>query len=250
MAIRNANRTVGAMLSGEIAKRYGEEGLPRDTFTARFTGSAEQSFAAFLAKGVSFRLEGDANDYFAKGASGGEIVVVPPKEATYVPEENIIVGNVALYGATGGEVFIRGMAGERFCVRNSGAHAVVEGVGDHGCEYMTNGRAIILGRAGRNFAAGMSGGVAFVLDEAGDFAEKACNHSMVDLEPFDAPEDILVVRTLIERHLECTKSPKAEWVLGNWEKMLPKFIKIYPKELTRVLRERQEREMVSAAGGD
>jgi glutamate synthase domain-containing protein 2/glutamate synthase domain-containing protein 3 len=250
LPIRNINRTVGTMLSSEIARRHGEEGLPEDTIRCHFTGSAGQSFGAWASRGLTMTLEGDANDYFGKGLSGGRLIVYPAAGSNFVFEENIIIGNVSFYGATGGEAFVNGMAGERFCIRNSGATVVVEGVGDHGCEYMTNGRAIILGRAGRNFAAGMSGGIAFVLDEAGDFAEKACNHAMVDLEPFDAPEDIAFVRTLIERHLEYTKSPKAEWVLANWEKMLPKFIKVHPKELKRALRERQEREMVSAAGGD
>ncbi len=250
LPIRNINRTVGTMLSSEIARRYGEEGLPEDTIRCHFTGSAGQSFGAWASRGLTMTLEGDANDYFGKGLSGGRLIVYPSSGSNFVFEENIIIGNVSFYGATGGEAYINGMAGERFCIRNSGATVVVEGVGDHGCEYMTNGRAVILGRAGRNFAAGMSGGIAFVLDEAGDFAETACNHSMVDLEPFAAPEDIVFVRHLIERHQGFTKSPKAEWILANWEKMLPKFIKVYPKELKRALRDRQQREMVSAAGGD
>ena len=250
LPIRNINRTVGTMLSSEIARRYAAEGLPDDTIRCHFTGSAGQSFGAWASRGLTMTLEGDANDYFGKGLSGGRMIVYPAAGSNFVFEENIIIGNVSFYGATGGEAFVNGMAGERFCIRNSGATVVVEGVGDHGCEYMTNGRAIILGRAGRNFAAGMSGGIAFVLDEAADFGEKACNHSMVDLEPFTAPEDIVFVRHLIERHLGYTKSPKAEWILANWEKMVPKFIKVYPKELKRALRDRQQREMVSAAGGD
>ena len=178
---RNANRTVGTMLGYEVTRRYGADGLPDDTIQLQFTGSAGQSFGAFVPRGITLRLEGDANDYVGKGLSGGKIIVHPPRQATFVAEENIIIGNVALYGATSGEAYIRGVAGERFAVRNSGAHAVVEGVGDHGCEYMTGGRVVVLGRTGRNFAAGMSGGIAYVLDAAGDFARR-CNRELVDLE--------------------------------------------------------------------
>jgi glutamate synthase domain-containing protein 3 len=234
------------MLSSEIARRYGSAGLPDGTIQCRFTGSAGQSFGAWLARGLTMTLVGDANDYFGKGLSGGRLIVHPPPGSTFVFEENIIIGNVSFYGATSGEAFINGMAGERFCIRNSGAEVLVEGVGDHGCEYMTNGRTVILGRAGRNFAAGMSGGLAFVLDEVGDFAEKCCNHEMVDLEPLDLPEDIHYVKSMIQRHSEYTSSPKAQWVLDNWETMLPKFIKVFPKELKRVLRERQHQEAVQA----
>ena len=248
MPIRNANRTVGAMLSGEVAKRYGEDGLPEGTIHTRFTGSAGQSFAAFLAKGISFKLEGDANDYFAKGASGGRIVVVPPKGVSYVPEENIIIGNVALYGATGGEVFIRGMGGERFCVRNSGARAVIEGIGDHGCEYMTNGRVVVLGPTGRNFAAGMSGGLAYVLDEAGDF-DRRCNQEMVDLEPVVDHEDIKDLRGLIEAHLLHTESVNAKRVLDAWDEMLPKFVKVFPSDYRRVLEARKRDELEPVSNG-
>src|SRR5881409_1210712 len=186
LPITNRNRTVCTMLSAEISRRWGAEGLPPDTIRIKFTGSAGQSFCAWLANGVSVEVEGDANDYFAKGLSGGRVVVYPPRTATFAPEENIIVGNVSLYGATGGEVFLRGQAGERFCVRNSGVTAVVEGVGDHGCEYMTKGTVVVLGKTGRNFAAGMSGGVAYVLDLEGDFSER-CNLAMVELEPI--PEE-------------------------------------------------------------
>ena len=234
LPIRNANRTVGTMLSGEIALRYGEEGLPDDTITVTFTGSAGQSFGAFLAKGTAFTLEGDSNDYFGKGVSGGRLVVVPPRQSTYVAEENIIVGNVALYGATGGEVFIRGLAGERFCVRNSGAHAVIEGVGDHGCEYMTNGRVTVLGPTGRNFAAGMSGGLAYVLDEAGDF-DMRCNQELVDLEPVVEPEDIEELRAMIQKHHKYTGSANAARVLDDWDAFLTKFVKVYPKDYRRVI---------------
>ena len=248
LPIRNINRTVGTMLSAEIARKYGKQGLPDDTIKIHFTGSAGQSFAAWASKGMTLTIEGDANDYFGKGLSGGRLIISPRDGSNFVFEENIIIGNVTFYGATDGEAFVNGMAGERFCIRNSGATVVVEGVGDHGCEYMTNGRAVILGRAGRNFGAGMSGGFAYVLDEAGDFAEKACNHSMVDLDPLDDPKDIAFVKGLIERHVEYTKSPKGQWVLENWESMLPKFIKVFPKELKRALADRYEaeRSLVSA----
>ena len=226
LPIRNIHRTVGAMLSGEIARRYGSAGLPDDTIRFQFTGSAGQSFGAFLAKGVTLELEGDANDYTGKGLSGGRIVVFPSRNSTFLPEENIIAGNVALYGATSGEAFFNGRAGERFAVRNSGAAAVVEGLGDHGCEYMTNGLVVVLGKCGRNFAAGMSGGLAFVLDEVGDFAAKRCNKKSVDLE--SAFEDSEMLFGFITRHAEATASPRARWILENWEQMLPKFIKIFP----------------------
>ena len=234
LPISNANRTVGTMLSGEVAQRYGEDGLPDDTINIAFTGSAGQSFGAFLAKGLAFTLEGDSNDYFGKGVSGGRLVVVPPRESTFVAEENIIVGNVALYGATGGEVFIRGLAGERFGVRNSGAHAVVDGVGDHGCEYMTNGRVVVLGPTGRNFAAGMSGGIAYVLDEAGDF-DMRCNQELVDLEPMVEPEDIEELRAMVQKHLHYTGSANAARVLDDWDAFLTKFVKVYPKDYRRVI---------------
>ena len=232
--ICNANRTVGTMLSGEIAQRYGEDGLPDDTINVTFTGSAGQSFGAFLAKGIAFTLEGDSNDYFGKGVSGGRLVVVPPRQSTFVPEANIIVGNVALYGATGGEVFIRGLAGERFGVRNSGAHTVVDGVGDHGCEYMTNGLVIVLGPTGRNFAAGMSGGIAYVLDEAGDF-DVRCNQELVDLEPVVVPEDIEELRAMVEKHRKYTGSANAARVLDDWDGFLTKFVKVYPRDYRRVI---------------
>ena len=232
--ICNANRTVGTMLSGEIAQRYGEDGLPDDTINVTFTGSAGQSFGAFLAKGIAFTLEGDSNDYFGKGVSGGRLVVVPPRQSTFVPEANIIVGNVALYGATGGEVFIRGLAGERFGVRNSGAHTVVDGVGDHGCEYMTNGLVIVLGPTGRNFAAGMSGGIAYVLDEPGDF-DMRCNQELVDLEPVVQPEDIEELRAMVEKHRKYTGSANAARVLDDWDGFLTKFVKVYPRDYRRVI---------------
>jgi glutamate synthase (NADPH) large chain len=234
LPIRNIHRTVGAMLSGEIARRYGSAGLPDNTVKFQFTGSAGQSFGAFLAKGVTLELEGDANDYVGKGLSGGKLIVYPPRLSTFQPEENIIIGNVALYGATSGEAFFNGVAGERFAVRNSGATAVVEGLGDHGCEYMTKGLVVVLGKCGRNFAAGMSGGLAYVLDELGDFAERRINPAGVDLEPVPS-EDAAQLFDLISRHAEFTASPRARWILENWEQMLPKFIKVFPHEYKRVL---------------
>jgi len=234
LPIRNIHRTVGAMMSGEIARKHGSAGLPDDTIHCTFNGSAGQSFGAFLAKGATLELEGDANDYVGKGLSGGRIVVYPPRTSTFLPEENILIGNVALYGATSGEAFFNGMAGERFAVRNSGATAVVEGLGDHGCEYMTNGFVVVLGKCGRNFAAGMSGGFAYVLDEKGDFAERRCNHGDVDLEPVP-PDDVPRLKELIARHVEATASPRGQWVLENWDQMLEKFVKVFPREYRRVL---------------
>jgi glutamate synthase domain-containing protein 2/glutamate synthase domain-containing protein 3 len=244
LPIRNVHRTVGAMLSGEIARRYGSEGLPDDTVRFQFTGSAGQSFGAFLAHGVTLELEGDANDYVGKGLSGGRLVVYPPRTSTFQPEENILIGNVALYGATSGQAFFNGMAGERFAVRNSGATAVVEGLGDHGCEYMTKGTVIVLGKCGRNFAAGMSGGIAYVLDEKGDFAERRCNRTSVDLDPMTADDNSLVFN-LIERHFDLTGSPRAKWILENWDTMLEKFVKIFPQEYKRVLRASEEETAVA-----
>ena len=246
MPIGNHNRTVGAMLSHEIAKRYGEEALPEDTICINFKGSVGQSFSAFLAKGITMNVEGDANDYFCKGLSGGNVIIKPPGEATFVPEENILVGNVVLYGATGGKVFIRGVAGERFAVRNSGAETVVEGVGDHGCEYMTRGRVVVLGPTGRNFAAGMSGGEAYVLDEFGKF-RGLCNTGMVGLEDVETQEDEDALRGLIEEHLEHTGSVNAKRVLKNWDVMLPKFVKVMPYDYKRVLEERRRRDDQQAA---
>jgi len=223
------------MLSGEIARHHGAAGLPDDTIRFHFTGSAGQSFGAFLAKGVTLSLEGDANDYVGKGLSGGKLIVYPPRASTFQPEQNMLVGNVVLYGATSGEAYFNGMAGERFAVRNSGATAVVEGVGDHGCEYMTKGLVIVLGHAGRNFAAGMNGGIAFVLDETGEFSSTLCNKASVDLEPMFDPEDQQVVRALIQKHLEATQSQRAQWVLDNWLQLLPRFVKVFPHEYKRVL---------------
>ena len=223
------------MLSGEIARRYGSAGLPDDTIRIQFHGCAGQSFGAFLAKGVTLTLEGEANDYVGKGLSGGRLIIYPPRNSQFVPEENILVGNVCLYGATSGEAYFNGMAGERFAVRNSGATAVVEGVGDHGCEYMTKGMVVVLGRAGRNFAAGMTGGIAYVLDQSGEFVEVCCNRTDVDLEPVTDPKDIEILHRLIARQAELTASPQAKWILKNWEATLPKFIKVFPHEFKRVL---------------
>ena len=235
LPVRNVHRSVGAILSGEIARRFGSVGLPDDTVKLNLTGSAGQSLGAFLAKGVTLTLEGEANDYVGKGLSGGRIVVYPPRGSQFAPEENILIGNVALYGATSGEAFFNGVAGERFAVRNSGSTAVVEGVGDHGCEYMTNGLVVVLGACGRNFAAGMSGGVAYVFDERGDFTEKRCNLESVDLEPLLEPKDIQTVRELITRHIKLTGSPRAKWILDNWSEQVARFIKVFPHEFKRVL---------------
>jgi len=259
--IYNRNRTVGAMLSGEVARRYGHAGLPEDTIHVNFRGTAGQSFGAWLVHGVTFELEGDANDYAGKGLSGGRIIVYPPKESPLVPEENIIVGNTVMYGAITGEAYFRGVAGERFCVRNSGATAVVEGVGDHGCEYMTGGTVVVLGKAGRNFAAGMSGGIAYVLDEEGDFTQR-CNLAMVELEPIPEEEtaaaaegsgeleahgkvhidhiggnDDAMLKAIIQRHLLFTGSERARRILENWAAYLPRFVKVMPVEYRRALSE-------------
>jgi len=233
--IRNVHRSVGAMLSGEIARRYGSEGLLDDTIQVQLTGSAGQSFGAFLARGVTLTLEGDANDYAGKGLSGGRLVVYPPKNSGFAAEENILVGNVVLYGATSGEAFFNGIAGERFAVRNSGATAVVEGVGDHGCEYMTKGLVVVLGACGRNFAAGMSGGLAYVFDERFDFTEKRCNRASVDVGPLLESADVRIVHDLVTRHAELTGSRRARWILDHWPEMLPRFIKVFPHEFKRVL---------------
>jgi glutamate synthase (ferredoxin) len=234
LPIRNVNRVVGTITGSELTRRYGPEGLPDDTILIRFKGSAGQSFGAFMPRGMTFILEGDANDYVGKGLCGGKIIVHPPAGSSFVPEENILIGNVALYGATAGEAYVHGMAGERFCVRNSGVHAVVEAIGDHGCEYMTGGRVVVLGSAGRNFAAGMSGGIAYVLDEAGDF-HRRCNPQMVLLERLEDPEEIEEVRQMIERHARHTRSQRAFQVLALWRQHLPKFVKVLPKDYRRVL---------------
>ncbi len=234
LPIRNVNRVVGTIVGSEVTRRWGVEGLPEDTIEIYFNGSAGQSFGAFMPKGMTFYLEGDANDYVGKGLSGGKVIVYPPEQSTFVPEENIIVGNVALYGATSGEAYIRGMAGERFCVRNSGVHAVVESVGDHGCEYMTGGRVVILGPTGRNFAAGMSGGIAYVLDEKGQFPPR-CNTQMVALEKLTDADEIEMLWKMIQRHQTYTRSALASRVLTDWKNIVPKFVKVMPKDYKRVL---------------
>ncbi|MFO0863149.1 MAG: glutamate synthase large subunit [Gemmataceae bacterium] len=233
LQIRNVNRVVGAITGSEITRKHGSAGLPDDTIRLTFHGSAGQSFGAFVPRGMTLTLEGDANDYFGKGLSGGKLIIFPPKGSTFVPEENVIIGNVAFYGATSGEAYIRGMAGERFCVRNSGVNAVVESVGDHGCEYMTGGRVVILGPTGRNFAAGMSGGIAYVLDEAGDFSRKV-NMEMVKLFKLEDQEEIEQLQAMIRRHADLTRSDRAWKVLALWEEMVPKFVKVYPNDFRRV----------------
>jgi glutamate synthase (ferredoxin) len=234
LAIRNTNRVVGTMLGSEVTRRHGARGLPEDTIRLHFKGSAGQSFGAFIPPGMTLTLEGDSNDYIGKGLSGGKIIVFPPHEASFVPEENIIVGNVAFYGATDGEAYVRGVAGERFCVRNSGVRAVVEGVGDHGCEYMTGGSVVVLGTTGRNFAAGMSGGIAYVLDRNGGF-RKVCNPEMVSLERLEDEEEIATVRRMIERHVQYTRSALGRKVLDAWQELLPRFVRVVPNDYRRVL---------------
>jgi glutamate synthase (NADPH/NADH) large chain len=241
IAVRNSNRAVGATLSAEVSRRYGTKGLKQDTIRVKFRGSAGQSFGAFLAPGITFELEGDANDYLGKGLSGGRIIVYPPGGSTFIPERNIITGNVNLFGATSGEVFINGMAGERFAVRNSGAVAVVEAVGDHGCEYMTGGRVIVIGDTGINFAAGMSGGIAYVLDRNQLF-DTRCNLEMVDVEPLVEEEDREFLRTYLDRHVKMTGSPNAIQVLNMWEEMLPLFVKVIPIDYRAALKRIKERE--------
>ena len=232
--IRNVNRVAGTLTGSELTRRHGPKGLPEDTIKIKFKGSAGQSFGAFIPPGMTFILEGDANDYIGKGLSGGKIIVHPPEGSTFVPEQNIIVGNVGFYGATSGEAYIRGMAGERFCVRNSGIQAVVESVGDHGCEYMTGGRVVVLGPAGRNFAAGMSGGTAFVLDEAGDFPGR-CNMQMVSLEKLDDGEEISEVKAMIQRHAQYTRSERATTILNKWDQYVGRFVKVLPKDYKRMV---------------
>ncbi|HXB43628.1 MAG TPA: glutamate synthase-related protein, partial [Puia sp.] len=231
--IKNTDRTIGTILSNEISKRYQSEGLAEDTIHFKFIGTAGQSFAAFNTKGVTLELEGDANDYFGKGLSGARLIIYPSQDAGFVPEENIIIGNVAFYGATSGEAFIRGKAGERFCVRNSGANAVVEGVGDHGCEYMTGGRVVILGNTGRNFAAGMSGGIAYVYDVNGQFASM-CNKEMVDLDQVDG-EDTNELKNMIHQHYIYTGSTVAKFVLDDYENQLKNFVKVFPSDYKKVI---------------
>ena len=248
LPIKNVNRVVGTILGYEISKAHGMEGLPDDTITLDFVGSAGQSFGAFAPRGLTLRLEGDANDYVGKGLSGGKIAVYPPSESSFVHAENIIIGNVAFYGATGGEAYIAGMAGERFCVRNSGVRAIVEAVGDHGCEYMTGGRVVVLGPTGRNFAAGMSGGIAYIYDLEGNFHTR-CNQAMVDLERLDKTEEIAEVKAMISRHAEATGSRRAQEILSSWDDAVKKFVKVMPKDYKRVL-QAMDRVLASGLSGD
>jgi glutamate synthase (NADPH/NADH) large chain len=231
--IKNTDRTTGAILSNEVTKRYGAKGLPDDTINVRFTGTAGQSFGAFCTRGITFELEGDANDYFGKGLSGAKLIIYPSRSAGFVPEQNIIIGNVSFYGATSGEAYIRGKAGERFCVRNSGASAVVEGVGDHGCEYMTGGTVLVLGETGRNFAAGMSGGIAYIYNVKGNF-EEMCNTEMVHLESPDA-SDTEVLKKMLKEHLAYTGSSMANLVLNDLNEQLKYFVKVFPKEYKKAI---------------
>jgi glutamate synthase (ferredoxin) len=247
LPIRNVHRTVGTMLGSELTRRYGFNGLPDDTIEIGFAGSAGQSFGAFVPAGITLRLEGDANDYIGKGLSGGKLIVRPPREATFVPEENILIGNTALYGATSGAAFFRGVAGERFAVRNSGAVAVVEGTGDHCCEYMTGGRVVVIGKTGRNFGAGMSGGIAYVIDEDGTFAQH-CNMQMVDIEALEDAEDVDLVRGLLERHRQYTGSTVADALLRDWPAAACKFVKVMPVEYRRVLLEQRSGQQQAAQG--
>jgi glutamate synthase (NADPH/NADH) large chain len=275
--IRNVDRATGTMLSGEVARRYGHEGLPDDTITVKLTGTAGQSFGAFLARGVTLDLIGDANDYVGKGLSGGRIVVRPPEQRGYNRGESIIIGNTVLYGAIEGECYFSGVAGERFAVRNSGAIAVVEGVGDHGCEYMTGGIVAVLGKTGRNFAAGMSGGIAYVLDEDGQFSRR-CNLAMVELEPVPEEDELMELLhhhggdiefhgrvdvssdmsshdeerllTLLQKHRRYTNSRRARHILDRWAEFRPKFVKIMPVEYRRALREMAEARMGTAMAAE
>jgi glutamate synthase (NADPH/NADH) large chain len=272
--IKNSDRTVGAMLSGEVAKRYGHDGLPDDTITVKLTGTAGQSFGAWLAAGVTVVLDGVANDYVGKGLSGGKLVIRPSEASQALPERSIVVGNTVLYGAIAGECYFRGVAGERFAVRNSGAIAVVEGTGDHGCEYMTGGVVVVIGQTGRNFAAGMSGGIAYVLDEDGTFA-KRCNLSMVDLEPVPEEEDLMQrlhhhggdletkgridimanmsghdeerLMQLIANHLKYTGSTRAKAILDDWATYRTRFVKVMPVEYRRALQEMERARFPVAA---
>ena len=235
LPIRNINRTVGTVLSSEVTRRYGAAGLPDGTIQINFTGTAGQSLLAFGVPGVTVRVEGDVNDYCGKGLSGGRLIVRPSRSATFKAEENVIAGNVVAYGATSGEIYIRGICGERFCVRNSGAEAVVEGVGDHGCEYMTAGRAVILGETGRNFAAGMSGGIAYVWDAAGTFRQQV-NKEMVDLDPLDA-NDIDYLKAIIEKHVAYTESARGREILSRWQVEQARFVKVMPIDYKRAIAE-------------
>ncbi|MGB3775667.1 MAG: glutamate synthase subunit alpha, partial [Leeuwenhoekiella sp.] len=244
LEIHNTDRAVGAILSNEISKIYGEQGLPDNTLKVNFKGSAGQSFGAFATKGLTLKIDGNANDYIGKGLSGAKLIVKVPEESTFEAHKNIIIGNVALYGATTGEAYFNGIAGERFCVRNSGAHAVVEGIGDHGCEYMTGGVAVILGSTGRNFGAGMSGGIAYIYDDANTF-RKNCNTKDLNLDPVSEAEDKEQLHTLITHHYNYTQSRLAQNILEKWEDHLPKFIKVLPEEYRKALIRLEEEEKLT-----
>lgn len=232
--ITNVDRAVGTILGSEVTRKYGAAGLPEDTIQFSFIGSAGQSFGAFVPKGMTLTVEGDANDYIGKGLSGGKLIVKPSPKATFKAEENIIAGNTAFYGATGGEAYVRGIAGERFAVRNSGANIVVEGVGDHGCEYMTGGRVVVLGETGRNFAAGMSGGVAYVYDPEGTFVDR-CNLEMVLLERVEETSEAEALLRLVQQHERYTGSAPAQQILADWDQALSRFVRIIPKDYKRML---------------
>ena len=249
LPIRNTNRVVGTIVGYEVTKAHGSKGLPDDTIHMKFIGSAGQSFGAFIPNGMTLELEGDANDYIGKGLSGGRIIVYQSKASSFVAEENIIIGNVGFYGATSGEAFIRGMAGERFCVRNSGLHAVVEAIGDHGCEYMTGGIVIILGKTGRNFAAGMSGGVAYVYDVDGLLAGN-CNHDMVGLSSIDDPMELAELQSMIERHVDYTGSDLGQSILDDRDAFLKRFVKVMPHDYRRALEAMKEVEAAGLSGDE
>ena len=245
--ITNVDRAVGTILGSEVTRKYGAAGLPEDTIRFSFTGSAGQSFGAFVPKGMTLTVEGDANDYIGKGLSGGKLIVKPSPKATFKAEENIIAGNTAFYGATGGEAYIRGIAGERFAVRNSGASIVVEGVGDHGCEYMTGGRVVVLGETGRNFAAGMSGGVAYVYDPDGTFVQR-CNLEMVLLERVEEPKEKDILFRMIQQHSIHTDSVPAQQILGEWDEAVQRFVRVIPKDYKRMLQQIEKAEAQGLAG--
>src|SRR5882762_113801 len=245
LPITNADRAVCATLSGEIARRYGDVGLPEETISFKFTGSAGQSFGAFAARGLSLELEGEANDYVGKGLSGGRLIVRHPRAAQFIPDQTVLVGNTVLYGATSGEAYFAGVAGERFGVRNSGAIAVVEGVGDHGCEYMTGGTVVVLGRTGRNFGAGMSGGVAFVLDEFEEL-EQQCNKGMVELSHVTDSGELALLRRLVEQHARYTGSGRAKRELGRWDRAQRLFVAVVPTEYRKALERRAEADAANA----
>jgi glutamate synthase (NADPH/NADH) large chain len=246
--IVNINRVVGTMLSHEVAKATNGKLLPDDTIHIKLKGSAGQSLGAWLASGITLEVEGDANDYVGKGQSGGRIIVYPPTSSTFKAEDNILIGNVVMYGATSGESYFRGIAAERFCVRNSGANAVVEGIGDHGCEYMTGGRVVVLGKTGRNFGAGMSGGIAYVWDRDGDFS-RMCNTETFELESMESGDDINELRSMIANHQKYTGSTVAESILNNWQTELPRFVKVMPTDYKRVLEEMAKETAITAATG-